>query len=250
MMRLRRSHQPGGQGNATTPGTGSGPDRTRQDRAASVSRTLNAKPSVTHEAAGPREPGPVGSLRNHFLRWRVLLVPLLAGVIVLVTGLVVIGHLPTRYSATSTISFTPRPKPVSDANVIELIASKYAVVASSTRTVHSAASAAAVTPDRLRDALSVKVQPKTGNLEIAVALGKARQSATAANAIASVVNKAADNDRLVFGEVTARADAEAVQLQPSRSLLRVITVAAALLAAGWAGVVMRQVVRRGAERKP
>jgi capsular polysaccharide biosynthesis protein len=172
---------------------------------------------------------------------------LLAGLLVLGGGLAIIELLPTRYSTTSTLSFAPRSAPNISADVIELAANKYAVVARSTTSVNSAAAAASVTREELRDALSVSVEPTTANLDIAVSLPDSRKAATAANTIAAVVSRAAVNDRLIAGEITARADPAAAQTEPSRSLLRVVAVAAALLAAGWASFAARHVGRRQGE---
>ncbi|MEU4464761.1 hypothetical protein AB0G20_13785 [Streptomyces sp. NPDC024017] len=195
-------------------------------------------------ATAPAKSGPARFLSSGSPRRRGLVAALLAGLIVLGVGLVVVEQLPTRYSTTSTISFAPRSLSVVDADVIELIANKYSVVAGSTATVDSAADAAGVTPKQLRDTLSATVEPNTGNLNISVSLANARQAAVAANSIAATVNRAAGNDRLIAGEITARADPTAAQLKPSRSLLRVVVVAAALLVAGWAGFAVRQLSRR------
>ncbi|SMQ20649.1 Capsular polysaccharide biosynthesis protein [Streptomyces sp. Ag82_O1-12] len=196
------------------------------------------------EAAAPGKSGPAGFLSSGSPRRRGLLAALLAGLIVLGAGLVVVEQLPTRYSTTSTISFAPRSLNVVDADVVELIANKYSVVAGATATVDSAADTAGVTPKQLRDTLSATVEPNTGNLNISVSLGNARQAAVAANSIANTVNRAAGNDRLIAGEITARADPTAAQLKPSRTLLRVVVVAAALLVAGWVGFAVRQLSRR------
>ncbi|CAL9636685.1 hypothetical protein [Streptomyces levis] len=183
-------------------------------------------------------------VRSAASRRRGLLAALLAGLLVLGAGLVIIEELPTRYSTTSTVSFAPRSQPTISADVIELAANKYAVVAGSTASVASAAAAADVTREALRDALSISVDPQTANLNIAVALGDSRESATAANAIADVVDRAAARDTLIAGDITARADPAAAQTEPSRALLRVIAVAAALLVAGWVSFAARQISRR------
>ncbi|MER7402950.1 hypothetical protein ABT373_10805 [Streptomyces sp. NPDC000070] len=239
MMRLLPTRF-GGHGAAAPPDTHAGPEQ-----AADAAPTPAAEPAAQRKPTDPSGPGGGRSRRGVLSRRRGLIAPLLAGLIVLGAGLAVVGQLPAHYSATSTLSFVPRSQSVADADIIELIANKYAVVAGSTRTIDTAADAADVTPKQLRDELSVGVQPTTGNLEIAVSLGKREESAAAANAIATVVDRVADRDRLVSSDVTARADADAATAQPSLSLLRGLVVAAAFLVAGWVAFAMRQIARKG-----
>ncbi|GAA2761703.1 hypothetical protein GCM10010103_07440 [Streptomyces paradoxus] len=232
-----------GDGARTTPDTAVGPSKDG-GAAASTAASPQTSPPRHGESAGPPTSGDAGTARSASARRRGALAALLAGLLVLAGGLVVIEQLPTRYSTTSTISFAPRSQPNVSADVIELVANKYAVVAASTTSVASAAAAASVTRAELRDALSISVEANTANLDIAVSLANARAAATAANTIAAAVNRAAADDQLIAGEITARADPVSAQLQPSRSLLRVIAVAAALLVAGWVSFAARQISRR------
>ncbi|MFD8236295.1 hypothetical protein ACFV20_31025 [Streptomyces sp. NPDC059696] len=235
--------QSAGDGARTTPDAAQGPSEDGAP-AAPAPPSPQTSPSGPRGTAGPPPPDGARTLRSIALRRRGLLAALLAGLLVLVTGLVIIEQLPTRYATKSTISFAPRSQPNVSADVIELVANKYAVVATSTTSVASAARAASVTRKELRDALSVSVPSNTANLDISVSLPDANEAATAANSIAAVVSRAAADDQLIEGEITARADPVSAQLQPSRSLLRVVTVAAALLVAGWVSFAARQISRR------
>lgn len=240
--------QAGGDGARTTPDAAQGPSKDGGP-AASAAASPQTSPSGRREPGGPPPADDARAARASALRRRGVLAALLAGLLVLVAGLVIIEQLPTRYSTKSTISFAPRSQPNVSADVIELVANKYAVVASSTASVAAAAEAASVTRKELRNALSISVAANTANLDIAVSLSDANEAATAANTIAAVVSRAAADDQLIAGEITARADPVAAQLQPSRSLLRVVAVAAALLVAGWVTFAARQISRR-AERTP
>ncbi|WP_405727535.1 hypothetical protein OG885_06695 [Streptomyces sp. NBC_00028] len=206
-------------------------------------RPQEASPPPPDDAAAARPDRP---WRRRFAVWRRnrWLAPLLAGLVVLGAGLAVVEKLPTSYATTSTISFAPRADTLVSADVIELIANKYAVVARASATVHVAAVAADVKPEDLRAGLSVTVEPRTANLDITVSLDDADQAARACNAIASVVDRSVRDDRLVSGEITDRADPAAAERHPPRGMLRLMVVAAALLAAGWAGFVVRQMDRR------
>lgn len=245
-MRPRRS--PAAVGDSAVVASRSGPrtGAVTPDRSAAGPPTLDAPApdapkSDKTESAGPQRPE--RRRLGFWLRHR-LLAPLLAGVLVFGVGLTVVEQLPTSYATTSTISFAPRTTPLVNADVIELIAQKYAVVASASTTVNSAAEASGVTPADLRDGLAVTVEQGTANLDITVALDSADQAATAGNTIADVVDRAVRDDRLVSGEITDRADPDAAELNPPRAMLRFLVVAAALLAAGWVGFAIRQVGRR------
>ncbi|MFD0274846.1 hypothetical protein ACFVHB_13235 [Kitasatospora sp. NPDC127111] len=179
---------------------------------------------------------------------RALLAALLAGAIVLGAGLAVIGTVHKRYAATSTLSFSPRVTSV-NADVVQLAASRYAVVAGSTSTVAEAAAASSLTPHELRSGLAVAVQPLTANLDITASLKDARQAATAVNAIADIVARSAASDPLIAGDVTDRADLGSVKTKPSRTLLWLITIAAAVLVAGWVGFLVRYLTLRTMARR-
>ena len=206
-------------------------------------RSQKAKP---RPSGGARAVEPDRTVRGRFAVWRRnrWLAPLLAGVIVLGAGLAVVERLPTSYATTSTISFAPRAETLVSADVIELIANKYAVVARASTTVDTAAVAAGVEPEDLRADLSVTVEPRTANLDVTVSLDSADQAAKACNAIANVVDRSVRDDQLVSGEITNRADPDAAERNPPRGMLRLIVVAAALLAAAWAGFAVRQLDRR------
>lgn len=166
-------------------------------------------------------------------RRRAVLAALVSGLLVLVVGLTVIQLLPTRYVATCTVSLSPRAQLNVDAAAIRLVAQKYAVVAGSTTTVNAATKSTSVSAAELRDSLSVSQPSDTSNLNIKVSLPDRVQAARAANAIGAQVVKTAADDKFVSTSVTGPADAAAAKVQPSRSLLRTIAVAAALLVAGW-----------------
>lgn len=175
-----------------------------------------------------------------------ILAGLLAGLVVLGVGLAAIAQQPTRYAVTSTVSFAPRAPGV-QADIVQLAATKYAVVAGASTTLDSAARRNSMTTARLRDAVSVSVQQTTANVDIKVTVVDSAQAAEAANAIASVVAGATDSDKLISGEVTAPADPAAAQRKPSRTLLRAVAIVAALLVAGWVTFGVRHVSRRAAK---
>ncbi|WP_028807546.1 O-antigen ligase family protein [Streptomyces canus] len=180
---------------------------------------------------------------------RAILAGLLAGVVVLGVGLIVITAQPTRYAATSTVSFAPRSQPNISADIVRLAATKYAVVAGATTTLDQAARRSSIAISDLRGNLSVAVQQETANVNVTVTSAHADQSARAANSIAAAVARASDNDKLISGEVTAPADPAAAEHKPSRTLLLTVAVVAALLVGVWVGIVVRYSSRRAAREK-
>ncbi|MFF9275495.1 O-antigen ligase family protein [Streptomyces griseosporeus] len=175
---------------------------------------------------------------------RRVLAGLLVGLLVLGAGLAVIALQPTRYAVTSTVSLAPRSQPDVSADIVQLAAGKYAVTAGATRTLEFAARQSSMSTSQLRDDLDVSVQQQTANIDITVTSPNASQSAEAANAIAAVVARQTDGDRLISGEVTAPADADAATRKPSRTLLTAISVVAAVLAGGWAAFAVGRLDRR------
>jgi O-antigen ligase len=178
---------------------------------------------------------------------RAILAGLLAGLLVLGTGLAVIAQQPTRYAATSTVSFAPRSQPAISADIVRLAAGKYAVTAGAKSTLDSAARGNSMTTSQLRDDLAVSVQQETSNVDIQVTAADPADAAGAANAVAATVARKADRDRLISGEVTAPADPDAAKRKPSRTLLMTVAIVAAVLAGGWTAFGVRHISRRAAK---
>ncbi|WP_328875202.1 hypothetical protein OHT76_36870 [Streptomyces sp. NBC_00287] len=178
---------------------------------------------------------------------RPLLAGLIAGLVVLGIGVTVIELQPDRYAVTSTVSFASRSQPNVSAEIVQLAATKYAVTAGARSTLDFAADRSAMTSTQLRDHLSVTVPQGTANVDIEVEDADAEQGAAAANAIASSVARATDNDALILGEVTAPADPDAAHHTPSRTLLLTVAVIAAVLIGGWVAFGVRHLDRRAAK---
>lgn len=182
-------------------------------------------------------------------RWRRLLVA--AGIVFLVVGACAVGGvqlLPVRYAANSVVSFTPRPQSGADANMVQLIAQKYAVVATSEEVLGITASRTGVPESRLRGAIASQVQPDTGNLTITATLPDRHRAADVANAVANAVADDASDDDIVSGEQTAQASAAAVQASPPKPLLSLAGGVAALLLAALVLLAARRLDRRNPPR--
>jgi capsular polysaccharide biosynthesis protein len=191
------------------------------------------RPPATQEGAGAaaRRPRP----------------PLAAGAVVFVllalAALAVVQRMPTAYAARAVVSVLPRPGEVS-ADTVRLVAQKYAVLATSPDVLSSAATAAGE-PDDLDTATAATVATGTGNLDITVTLPNRDRAARAANAIADVLVTDAARDRLITGELTARAVPGGADVKPPRTLLRAAGILGSAL---FATVVWALLAGRAAAR--
>ena len=167
------------------------------------------------------------------------LAAILAFVAVLAGTIGGVQTLPTRYSATSVVSFMPRPQTMTSADTLRLLVEKYAVLATSATITQTAGDAMHARADELASATTATLDAGTGNLEVAVAWSSRQQSVDAANAVADALVRRARYDELVEAEVTSPAVASRAVIRPSRPLLR----SAGALAAVLVGILMWTLVR-------
>ncbi len=142
---------------------------------------------------------------------------------------------PSSYVATSVVSFAPRPPTMMPADTVQLMAQKYAVIATSSPLVDAVGRAIGVGPDELSPSLSAAISPGSANLEISVVRRDRAQAVAAANAAAALVVERAGDDALTVADITAPAGGSDVVSKPPRSLLRVVSVVAAVVlgVVGW-----------------
>lgn len=173
----------------------------------------------------------------------------LAGVVVFFVlfsgGLVVIRALPTRYAATTVVSFMPRAGSGVAADTVQMAGQKYAVIATSATTLEAAGVAVGISPGALSDATSAVLDAGTGNVEITVEWRDREQAVNAANAVAGVLVRRSSQDQLVLGEATAPAVGSRTQVTPPRTLLLLASGLAAALAAVLAWAVVKARPRLG-----
>lgn len=167
----------------------------------------------------------------------------LAGVVVFFVlfsgGLGVIRTLPTKYVATTVVSFMPRPGSGMAADTVQMAGQKYVVIATSPTTLLAASGAIGGSADELSDATSAVLDAGTGNVEVTVEWPNREQAVNVANAVAEVLVRRSAQDQLVSGEATSPAVASRVEVKPARTLLLIASGLAAALAAILAWSVMK-----------
>jgi hypothetical protein len=138
--------------------------------------------------------------------------------------------IPTRYAATSVVSFVPRPNSQTPADTVQLVGQKYVVLATSPITLDAAGRAVRAPLGLLTGATTAVLGAGTGNVAVTVTLPDRFDAAAAANAVAVTLVQASRDDRLVAGEQTAPAVPATAEARPPRTLLRGAGGLAALLA--------------------
>ena len=170
----------------------------------------------------------------------------LAGfLVVLIGGLAVVQVLPTRYAATSVVTFLPRPDANIAADTVALVGQKYVVVATSVHTLTAAGTRVGITAADLTTRTTAVLVTGTGNVEVTVTMASRAQAANAANAVTGTLIRDAANDPIVQAESTSPAVAAAAEVKPPRMLLRVAVILAAGLAAALAWTAIAGATRRG-----
>jgi hypothetical protein len=172
-----------------------------------------------------------------------------AGVFVAVSAgaLGAVQLMPTRYAATSVVSFVPRPDSLANADTVQLIGQKYVVVATSGGVVDTAAAVSGLRVADLRPALKAELGAGTGNVSVTVTWADPVPAAAAANAVAGALVRAARPDRVVEGEQVAPAQPATAEVRPARRLLRVAGLIGALLSAA---VTWSVITAQGRLRQP
>jgi len=190
------------------------------------------RPKTTGLPVGAGGPVGTGGRRVPAAAAAAAFLAVLAGVLVAVQA------MPTRYAATSVVSFVPRPESPAAADTVQLVGEKYVVLARAPAVLETAGAAARTPPDRLGQATSAVLGAGTGNVSVTVTLSDRDRAVAAANAVSAALVRAAAGDRLVAGEQTSPAVPATARVEPARTLLRAAGVLAALLAAAlaWAAV--------------
>jgi capsular polysaccharide biosynthesis protein len=187
---------------------------------------------VDHRARSAPPPGMIA-------RRRAGLVGVIVFVVLFSAGLAVIRALPTRYAASTVVSFMPRPGSGVAADTVQMAGQKYVVIATSPTTLQTAGNAVGMTADDLADATTAVLDAGTGNVEITVLWRDRQRAVNAANAVAGVLVQRSATDQLVQGEATSLAVGSRAQVKPARALMLVACGLAAALAAVLAWSVMR-----------
>jgi hypothetical protein len=172
-------------------------------------------------------------------RRRMAIIALLVGALPLAVGLGLIQAWPTRYAATSVVSFTPRPAAMAPADTLQLVGQKYVVIATSRATMQAASDTLGLNADDLAAGTVAALSPASVNLEIVVELPDREQAVAAANTVAALVVERAANDELIKVEQTSSAVAIEAVAKPPRGLLRAVSGVAAALLAGLVWTVLR-----------
>ncbi len=179
-------------------------------------------------AGSTDRPGGAGRRRAPALAAAGAFLAVLAGVLGAVQA------MPTRYAATSVVSFVPRPESPAAADTVQLVGEKYVVLATSPAALRVAGEAAGTPPDALAEATTAVLGAGTGNVSITVTLPDRYRAVAAANEVAAALVRSSTGDRLVSGEQTGPAVPGTAEPKPARTLLRTAGALAALLAAALA----------------
>lgn len=150
--------------------------------------------------------------------------------VVLAGAMLGVQILPTRYAATSVVSFMPRLTSLTSADTVQLLGQKYVVLATSATIMQTAGDAIQAPPEDLVRATTAVLDAGTGNLEITVLRPSRQQAVDAANAVADVLVRRSRYDDLVQAESTSPAVASRAESRPARLLLRCAASVAAVLA--------------------
>lgn len=178
-------------------------------------------------------------------RWRTLL-----GVAAVLAGLVV-GYaltLPTTWSATAVVAFTPRPDVAVGSDTVALVVPSYLALLDSPAVHADVAAQLGLAPDALDGDVALAVPPTTATLEVTVVREDPSQVAAVANAFARTAAGRATQDPVLTGEVVSEAVPPTAPEGPARTLLLACGLLAALLA-GFAAALLhdRAVPRLRAE---
>jgi Mrp family chromosome partitioning ATPase len=165
--------------------------------------------------------------------WRLLLV--IAIPIALGVGLYT-QSLANQYTATSVISFAPRPNSNVGADVVGIVVPKYQVYVTSDAQVSAAARSLGVSESQLSGDLDASIATNTSNLQITVQGSSPSFAAHAVNQLATATQQFSRSDPLLVGTVVARAEAPTSPSGPNRHLLEAAGLVVALLVA--VGIVL------------
>ena len=168
-------------------------------------------------------------------RWAAIV----ASMTVLAGALGGVQAMPTRYRATSVVSFMPRPSAMTSADTVQLLGKKYVVLATSATIMQTAGDAIHAAPDDLATDTTATLDAGTGNLEVAVTRSGRQQAVDAANALADALVRRSQYDDLVQAEATSPATASRAVSRPARALLRSAGAVAAVLVGVLAWTLVR-----------
>jgi len=158
--------------------------------------------------------------------WRVLLIvaiPIAAGVALYTHSLA------NQYTATSVISFAPRPNSNVGADVVGIVVPKYQVYVTSDKVVSATAKTLGVSESQISSNLNASIPQNTSNLQISVQGTDPTLVAHAANDLATATQHFSRSDPLLTGTVVAQAVTPTSPSGPNRHLLEAAGVVLALL---------------------
>jgi len=179
--------------------------------------------------------------------WRVLLIiaiPIAAGVALYTHSLA------NQYTATSVISFAPRPNSNVGADVVGIVVPKYQVYVTSDKVMTDTAKSLGVGESEISSNLNASIPTNTSNLQISVQGSDPVFVARAANGLAAATQRFSRTDPLLIGTIVAQAVTPTSPSGPNRHLLEAAGVVLGLLVG--IGVVLlldrvRPVVRTAAD---
>jgi succinoglycan biosynthesis transport protein ExoP len=176
-----------------------------------------------------------------FRRWRLILLvagSLLAGVVLYAQS------LPTTWTASATVGFSPRPSVAVGADTMSLIIPSYVSYVRSPEVEASVGAIYGVTATDLDKDVNATVTPATANLVIEVTSTSRSTVAGIANRLADAAVSRATQDNVVSAAVASKAVAPVTPSGPRRHLLEL----GGLLAAVILGALAAAVVERGFPR--
>ncbi len=147
-------------------------------------------------------------------------------------GVFIYSHsLANQYTATSVISFAPRPGSNIGADVVGIVVPKYQVYVTSDKVVGGVAQKLGVTESDLSNDLNASIPANTSNLQISVQGSSPSFVASAATQLVAATERFSRSDPLLTGTVVAEAVVPTSPSGPNRHLLEAAGAVSALLVA-------------------
>lgn len=160
---------------------------------------------------------------------RALAAALLAGLLVMLGGVIYALTQPTTHTATSVFTVQARSPETLSADSVRLRASSYVAFVSAPTQVEQVARVNGLDPDKIAANTEVSLDPGSANVRIAVILPTAAGATIAANGLADAGVLRAAEDPLVTAELVSRALPEAAQTNPPRTQIIIGAAVAAVI---------------------
>jgi capsular exopolysaccharide synthesis family protein len=160
-------------------------------------------------------------------RWKSILLVLAIG---LGISIPYVESLPSKYDASAIVAVEPRPDvPSAGADTVRVVGPKYVAYVTAPATLAKVAPRVEQSPSTLEHAVDASLKVDTGNLTITARMRSPGVAARIANALADQVVAFSRTDKLLSGQIVARALPPGSPAAPARRLIEAAVVIVALL---------------------